>query len=170
MKILVLSLPRTGSTTFAKNLAKENNISFVFEPFAPNAELLNRIKNFELDYTKDNIVVKTLINNQYDVDWYVEFSKGFNQTYLLSRRNLKQCIDSWAYLNYNRDKIDFESEYFWEMTPNWDESYHQIYDWNDKLINLSNKINIPIIYYEDIFDINKNRLRKGDTKLNRKIV
>ena len=73
MRLLVISLPRTGSTSFSKNLAKENELSFVFEPFAPNAELLNMIKNYDLDYTKENVVVKTLVNDQYDVDWFIEF-------------------------------------------------------------------------------------------------
>jgi hypothetical protein len=126
MRLLVISLPRTGSTSFSKDLAQKNNLSFVFEPFAPNAELLNILKNFEIDHTKDDVVVKTLVNDEYNVNWFVELSKEFNKTYLLSRRNLKQCIDSWAYLNHNRGKIDFETEYYWEMTPNYNECQQQI--------------------------------------------
>jgi hypothetical protein len=170
MKILVISLPRTGSTSFSKKLAKDNNLSFVFEPFAPNAELLNILKNFDTDYKKDDVVVKTLINDEYSIDWLIELSKEFDKTYLLSRKDLKQCVDSWAYLNYNRGEIDFETEYYWEKTPNYDECEKQIYDWNDKLKLISKQLNIPIRYYEDIFDSTKNRLRKGDKQFDKKLI
>jgi hypothetical protein len=170
MRILVISLPRTGSTSFSKKLAIDNNLSFVFEPFAPNAESLNTLKGFDTDYTKDNIIVKTLVNDEYDIDWFIEFSRGFNKTYLLSRRNLKECIDSWAYLNHNRDVIDFESEYYWEKTPNYNICFNQIHKWNNKLKKLSDRLNETIIYYEDIFDTNNNRLRKGDKEFNKKII
>jgi hypothetical protein len=170
MRILVISLPRTGSTSFSKDLAKENNLSFVFEPFAPNAELLNALKNFDIDHTKDNVVVKTLVNDEYDVDWFIEFSKGFDKTHLLSRRNLKQCIDSWAYLNHNRGKIDFETEYYWEITPNYGECQQQIIRWEEKLQLIATELNQKVLYYEDIFGYNNNKLRKGDKESNRRII
>lgn len=170
MRILVIALPRTGSTSFSKKLALDNGLSFVFEPFAPNAELLNIFKNFDTDYTKDDVVVKTLVNNEYSTEWLIQLSKTFDKTYLLSRKDLKQCVDSWAYLNYNRGEIDFETEYYWEKTPNYDDCEKQIYDWNLKLIKLSENLQLPIIYYEDIFDITKNRLRKGDKEFSKKIL
>lgn len=172
MKILVISLPRTGSTSFSKKIALENNLSIVFEPFAPNAKQFNKIKNFETDYTKDNIVVKTIVNDEYDTNWFVNFSKEFDKIYLLSRRNLKECIESWAYLNYKRNEIgfDFETEYFWEKTPNYEKYENQILRWNEKLKEVSIKLNESIIYYEDIFDSTKNRLRKGDKQFNKKII
>ena len=172
MRILVISLPRTGSTSFSKKLANDNGLSFVFEPFAPNAELLSIIKNFDIDYTKDNVVVKTLLNDAYDIDWFINLSKEFDKTYLLSRRDLNACIESWAYLNYKRSEMgfDFETEYYWEKTPNYEESYIQINRWNNKLNTLSKVLSIPIIYYEDVFDISKNRLRKGDRQYNKTII
>jgi hypothetical protein len=172
MRILIISLPRTGSTSFAKKLAEQYGLSLVFEPFAPNAKLLNIFKNFESDYTKDNVVVKTLVNDMHDVDWLVNFSKEFDEVYLLSRRNLKECIESWAYLNYKRSEIgfDFETEYYWERTPNYEEYENQILKWNEKLKEVSKELNKSIIYYEDIFDSTKNRLRKGDKKFNKKII
>lgn len=172
MRILVISLPRTGSTSFSKKLAKENELNLVFEPFAPNAKLLGIVKGFDTDYTKDNVVVKTLINDAYDIDWFVNFSREFDKTYLLSRRNLNDCIESWSYLNYKRNQngFDFESEYYWEKTPNYEECQSQILRWESKLKSISNNLGTDIIYYEDIFDINTNRLRKGDKQSNKKII
>jgi hypothetical protein len=170
MRILVISLPRTGSTSFSKKLAQNNSLSFVFEPFAPNAELFNTIKNFETDYTKDNIVVKTLMNDVYEVDWFVKLAKDFDKTYLLSRKNLQKCIESWAYLSHNRGDVDFETEYYWERTPNYNVCFNEIHRWDNKLKILSEKLKESIIYYEDIFDINNNRLRKGDKQFDKKII
>ncbi len=172
MRILVISLPRTGSTSFSKKIASDNNLSFVFEPFAPKAKLFNKLKNFDMDYQKDNIIVKTLINDEYDVNWFLNFAKDFDTTYLLSRRDLNKCIESWSYLTYKRNEIgfDFESEYYWEKTPNYLEAESQILRWNEKLHLISKKMNIDIIYYEDIFDINNNRLRKGDKQFNKPLI
>jgi hypothetical protein len=170
MRLLVISLPRTGSTSFSKELAEKNNLSFVFEPFSPNAELLNTFKNFDIDYTKDNVVVKTLVNDEYDINWFIKFSKEFDKIYLLSRRNLKQCIDSWAYLNHNRGKIDFETEYYWEITPNYQECEQQIVRWEEKLQLIATELNQKVLYYEDIFGYNNNKLRKGDKESNRRLI
>ncbi len=172
MRILVIALPRTGSTSFSKQIAIQNDLSLVFEPFAPKAKQFNKLKNFDTDYTKNNIVVKTLVNDTFDVNWFVNFSKEFNTTYLLSRRNLNDCIESWSYLTYKRAEIgfDFESEYFWEKTPNYIECESQILRWNNKLKSISENLNISITYYEDIFDVTNNRLRKGDKKFNKKII
>ena len=173
MKILVISLPRTGSTSFSKNLAKENNLSFVFEPFAPQAIKFNKIKNFDIDHTKDDVVVKTLINDEYDVEWFITLIKDFDVTYLLTRKDLKGCIESWAYLNYKRLEIegfDFETEYYWEKTPNYDESENQIRRWSDKLHLIATKLDLEVLYYEDIFGYNNNKLRKGDKKSNKRLI
>ena len=172
MRILVISLPRTGSTSFSKQLAEQNSYPLVFEPFAPMAKLFNKYNNFETDYTKDNVVVKTLINDEYDIDWLIEFINTFDAVHLLSRRNLTECIESWSYLTYKRSETQFgfDSDYYWEKTPNYSESASQILRWNTKLNELSDKINVPITYYEDIFDSTKNRLRKGDKQSNKKIV
>jgi hypothetical protein len=173
MRILVISLPRTGSTSFSKKLAKENNLTFVFEPFAPRAKQFNKIKNFDCDYTKDNVIVKTLINDEYSIDWIINLSKEFNKVYLLSRKNLKECAESWAYLTHKRNEhndFDFESEYYWEKTPNYDECENQIYRWNTKLQLIATKLEQEILYYEDIFEDKTNKLRKGDKEHNKRLI
>ncbi len=173
MRILVISLPRTGSTTFSKDLAKKNNLSFVFEPFAPRASRFNKLKNFETDHTKNNTVVKTLVNDEYDVEWFIELSKDFDEVYLLTRKNLKGCIESWAYLSYKRNEMpdfDFETEYYWEKTPNYEESENQILRWDNKLRLIATKMNLDVLYYEEIFGYNNNKLRKGDKKSNKRLI
>jgi hypothetical protein len=171
MRLLVLSLPRTGSTSFSKDLAEKNNLTFVFEPFAPNAPKFNKLKNFGIDHTKNNVVVKTLVNDEYDIEWFINLSKDFDATYLLTRKDLNGCIESWAYLNHKRVEVpgfDFETEYYWEKTPNYEESEVQIHRWDNKLRLIATKLNLEVLYYEEVFGYNNNKLRKGDKKSNKR--
>jgi hypothetical protein len=51
----------------------------------------------------------------------------------------------------------------WEKTPNYDVEFEFIKKCNSELTYLSEKLGIPITYYEDIYDVNdSNRLRKGN--------
>ena len=165
MNILIISLPRTGSTELGKKLAIDNKLVYNFEPFNP----LNKIN------TQNNIhnsVVKTIIFHKPNsikesdrISWLIELVSKFEKTILLSRKDLKACAESWSYLNYKMKTSNFSSisPYIWEKTPNYDDAFYNIKLWNEELNHISEKTNIPITYYEDIYDLNdKNRLRKGN--------
>lgn len=54
-------------------------------------------------------------------------------------------------------------QYIWNETPNFDKCYSDIIKWDTTLKMISTKLDIPITYYEDIYDLNsENRLRKGN--------
>jgi len=169
MKILIISLPRTGSNFLMKKYSTEYNLEMIGEPFNP----INNKTNIDLE-NSDNIVVKTIINqipnNEINpIDFYNNFSKKFDKTILLSRKDKKQCAESLAFLNYNeKNGFKYNDEYTWHWTPNIEESKKFIKNCDDLLSNLSNILKIDIIYYEDIFDLNsQNRLRKGNIKPNK---
>jgi len=165
MRILIISLPRTGSTELGKQLAFKHKLKYECEPFNGGDKLLQNINS-------KNIVLKTIlfhlpnyIDEPNRIDWLIELSKNFNEVILLSRRNLVACAESWAYLQYNEKQNSFKADtpYLWEKTPNFDEEFNFIKKCNSELVYLSEKINIPITYYEDIYDENdSNRLRKGN--------
>ena len=165
MSILIIALPRTGSTELGKRLSINNKFKYQFEPFNPIIEL-PPLFNFK------NIVVKTIIfhlphyiKGKNRINWLIELTKEFDEVILLSRKNLIDCAESWSYLNYKKKQKGFESNqpYFWERTPNYETALENIIKWNDELIFISNELNIPITYYEDLYDVNdKNRLRKGN--------
>jgi hypothetical protein len=103
-------------------------------------------------------------------DWYennkdeYEISKDFKEVILLSRKNLIDCTESWSFLLHNAKK-GFRSNlpYLWEKTPNYDEQLDFIKKCDEELKYISEKINTPIKFYEDLYDLNDvNRLRKGD--------
>lgn len=152
MRTLIISLPRTGSSSLLEKISKEKNLKYVFEPF----DGTNRWIYSEND---DDVAVKTLIFDKPDnwktnIDFYLDLSKQFNEIILLSRKNLKECAESWAYYRFIKDLTgkSLMEKYHWEMTSNFDQIYEKIITWDRELKTLSEKLNIPITYYEDIFD------------------
>jgi len=162
MKVLIISLPRSGSTSLMKKISEEKNLKPIDEPFHVRHTIAR--KNFG-----DNIVLKTIVN-QFPkiainpVEWYIDFSKNFDETILLARKDLKACSESLAFYNHHKNNgFKKNDEYFWEKTPNYDTAQQYVYGCFYKLIKISEMLNIPLIFYEDIYDLNsKDRLRKGD--------
>lgn len=145
MRILIISLPRTGSTSLLKRYVEKYKLDRFDEPFS---SLGNREYNLE-----DGSAVKTIISHK-SVEFYSEYSTHFNEVILLSRKDLKACAESMAFLSYNIDKgYKHNRDYTWEYTPNLESTKVYIQECSKDLEKLSENINIPITYYEDIFDI-----------------
>jgi hypothetical protein len=134
------------------------------------------LNDIKYNLNENNIVVKTMIyhippfsNNI--INGYIEFSKTFNKIILLSRKNLKECAESWAYLQqHNHKGFDSTKQYVWETPDNLDKHYEDILNWNNLLLKISKVLNINISYYEDIFDVNSiDRYRKNLNKSNKLI-
>jgi hypothetical protein len=154
MKILIISLPRTGSSSLMKKLSLEYNLSTIFEPWDGSGR-----QNYQSE--DDNLVLKTIIFDR-DIEFYVDLTKEFDKVILLSRKDLDACSESYAYLDYfNGDTFNSTQQYVWKPTPNLLEKKEEIYYWNGVLIELSKKLNIDLTYYEDIYDLNSyEKLRK----------
>lgn len=167
MKILIISLPRTGSNSLMKIYSEKFNLKMIGEPFNPN----NLSNSFEIE---ENIVVKTIVNQKPKnitncKQFYIDFSKNFNEVILLSRKDKKACCESLAFLNYNeKNGFKYDEKYQWYETPNIEESKKFINESEQFLLDLSESLKIPIIYYEDIFDLSSpQKLRFGNLKTNK---
>jgi hypothetical protein len=158
MRILIIALPRTGSTSLMYNLSKKRKLTPLFEPFDGS----ERTKyNGE-----ENVVLKTIIchhpNN-------LELSLEFDEVILLSRKNLLECAESHSYQTYFSKKKNYNSNspYFYEEVPSevFELCYNDILKWNEDINQLSVKLNIPVTYYEDLYNPEDiGRLRKGNRK------
>jgi hypothetical protein len=153
MKILIISLPRTGSTTLLLNISKEKNLRSIFEPFSKSpTSLYNKDDN---DLVLKSIIYQKTNNFENHIDFHLELSKEFDEVILLSRKDLNACAESLAYYSHNIDKFikNPNLKYFWNLTDNFDFAYSKILEWNENMIILSEKLNLPITYYEDLYDL-----------------
>jgi len=155
MKILLITLPRTGSTSLLKQISTERGLNSISEPFNEVNNNIEKYKKFDWEFT-NNICVKTHINHR-EIPFYLDFVKFFDDVILLSRKDLIACAESLSYANHFKN---FDSHYVWVNTPNIKYNIELIKKFDKKLLELSKMINTNIIYYEDIFDVNSsNRLR-----------
>jgi len=173
MSILIIALPRTGSTELGKRLSIKHKLKYEFEPFNP-PDIVPPLTYFK------NKVVKTIIfqlphyvKEKNRTNWLIDLIKEFDEVILLSRKNLIDCAESWAYLTYKSKQTGFKSNepYLWEKTPNYEIALKNVIKWNEELMFISNKLNIPITYYEDVYSVNSNeRLRKDNRTMCKSII
>lgn len=158
MKILLITLPRTGSTSLLTRLSEEFKLNQINEPFENN-----NIKQYEnYDWIgSDEICVKTHINHK-DILFYSNFVKLFDKVILVSRKNLRLCAESLAYASYFKV---YSEKYEWINTPNLMHNIELVKKLDGDLNELSKLISIDVMYYEDLFDSkSEDRLRKNDIK------
>ena len=165
MKVLIVGLPRSGTTSL-QNSFVDQGYTKLGEPY--NYRLWKSIK---YDYPpkevieEDNIVVKTIVGQMPDIwedDWYsfiIEFSKHFDKIILLDRLQFEEHLISVIHLQYRLSKDeavmqrwtandipdDFLAGY---MAAGGDKLLK-----NDKgeLKGISDELNIPITYYENLY-------------------
>jgi hypothetical protein len=166
MRILLISLPRTGSNSLMKQKMNEFNLTAIGELFNPRSGT-HGLYDWE---TMDNIILKTIVNQvPIGVDdiheFWVKTSTTFDEVILLSRKNLIECGQSLAFFDYyKRSGFKYDSKYTWKPTPNFQTAYEFVKELDDMILKLSNELDIPITYYEDIFDTQSNqRLRNNNT-------
>jgi len=160
MKILIIALGRTGSTSLLFKLAEEHKLTVIMEPQKKN----------EYREDEDNIIIKTLLwqvpEGENEYTWFRKLIPKFDKVVLLTRKDLKSLTESLSFYRHRKNSGFFSNiPYLWEKTPNYDEIECMVNEYNKKLFELGNEMNIEISYYEDLFDLNsKERLRLGNIK------
>ena len=160
-RILLITEPRTGSTSLMYSIGSAYNFSTQFEP-----DKKGKLK------IKDNTVVKIIATEWRGIKYYKDLIKQFDKTILLSRKNLKEQSEAfWALYHLNESQPDRKwSEKDLPKNLHEDETFlyrHEKLKKRKKfLLELSEKTNLKINYYEDVFK-NKSLLEK-DIKLDLK--
>ena len=161
MKILIIALPRTGSSNLLFSLAKDKNLIPIFEPFSQLKKNDDIIRTYNSN--DDNVIVKTIIFQHPD---NISLCKEFDEIILLSRKDLLACAESWAY--FSKNKINgFGSwlPYVYEGITDTEVKYSLkvLVEYNSLLKQISNTLDVPITYYEDLYDLSSpNKLRKSN--------
>ena len=129
------------------------NIPSLFEPF-------NTQKQIPLN---GDVVVKTLINHN-TLSEYIKLSIYFDKVILLSRRDIIAMSESlywvskmWREDGFKEDTNYHLSEYEFneEVDVTEKELHRKVIDRVDLMNKLSDELNIPLDYYEDVFYKNK---------------
>ncbi len=157
MNFLIISLARCGSTSLLKSISNSYSLKEIFEPYATWG--LQRRK-----YELSGIVVKTIFHQINNIEYrlgnlpishfeeclqfYLNLSNKFDKTILLSRKNKKEQAES-LYALYNG--TPYNSKYVYEYKNDIYDIVNQLECEHSYLEKLSNKINIPIDTYEEIY-------------------
>ena len=151
MRILIIALPRTGSSNLLKGIAEGNFLNeseVYYEPFHLSKT------NQDLVYTT-NTLVKTLIE-QTTNEFLLQYKEKFDKVILLSRKNLFKATESLAYSFQSEDfhkPYEFSSK---DIDKKWIKySKNYIKKAYTQLLKFSSLTKIPITYYEDLYSGDK---------------
>lgn len=193
MKTVIISAPRTGSTSLFEKLVKERKVPGYFNPWdkiSDPSDINWDLKSFIL---KCGIIYSPIENgpsiHQTDyrkrkVDWFENLAKKFDEVIILSRKDTFAHVESYIHLITKNTPEGFEknkrgvkrvfnskSQYVFDPSAYSDEikdrALMEINHMNTELRMLSKRLKIPLQYYEDWFDPNsKGRYRRErDSKL-----
>lgn len=161
MKVLIISLPRTGSTSLLYKISKEKKLQPLFEPWDGS-------ERSPYNLNMGNCCLKTMIFQSPDKDYMLhheKIAKEFDEVILLTRKDLVKCGESYAYfVHHNNKGFDSTQKYVWEPTPNIDICTNQIKQWDKELHLLGEKLGVNITYYEDVFDVTSEEKYRKDLK------
>ena len=153
MKILIISVPRSGSTTLIKALSSTLKLKKIDEPF--NEGLWGSVK-YDI-IPENNVVVKSLIDivvpNHNTINFYKEYSKLFDKTIILSRHNVKELSESYAFQAWKNSKNPntWHQKYTYSQNGDIDKWVEFMIKNKADLEILSNELNIEIDWYEDLY-------------------
>jgi hypothetical protein len=165
MRILIIGTARSGTTTLTTAIGSVMSLNQIMEPFNPGVpyNLYNPIQK--------NIILKTLIQHHETFDDLVELSKTFDKTILLSRRDKIASWESYCNGVDRRQKLKERNGYYDGF-----HLWHQPYVHNpesldekskdvvigimDSIVDLSEHMGLPIVWYEDLYSTNKDLAEK----------
>lgn len=157
MRILIISIPRSGSTVLTNSISSLLNCDDYHEPYNPKHPIKSHdvfIKNLPI-----NVVVKTMIHhvpfdNVSSIDFYENEIKHYDKVILLSR---KDVLSSYESFNHNINE-NFNGN--WHQPYTYKERkidlnlYSSYLKWASTLIDYSLHVNIPITWYENLYNTN----------------
>ena len=161
--LLIIALPRSGGTTFMSKMGKELGLPVRFEP---------ELTSWPVEPKND--VTKVIVDKFQFID-IVALAENYENVILHSRHDILACAESMAAMTWHwKDGTD-HSQHPWKANklasvPQWyiEQTCHRITHCQLLMHVLSQELNLPIQYYEDMYDLNSDeRFRKetGDDTL-----
>ena len=172
MKIIIIALPRTGSSSLMNEIGKQGYYK-ISEPY--NHTFGGNLKNeYPLkELIKEKLVVKNMIfdkpHKKYidkDIfDMWKDITEHFDRTILLDRSDNKEHLESFISLKYRYETGQLEhSKWHSSMIPqSWRKKFiiqndHQhLYDMKADIQKLSILLNTEITCYEELYGEDRNK-------------
>jgi len=165
--ILIISLPRSGSTNLMLALGRGYGFSTFFEQDKDNANpnLYSKGKSI-----KQDSVHKIIVDTKKGIDYYLDLIQRFDYTILLDRKDILQQAESYYILRHiNKGKVNaqWNDEIIDRQGIRKTEEYKRMLEVcknnRNLLRGISEFSNIEIDYYEDVYS--KKHLHNKEIKL-----
>jgi hypothetical protein len=143
MNLLIVSVVRSGSSRLLESISTFYKQEGIFEPTTPQ---------YKKDFNPKKDIVKIAIQTK-SVDAHIELINQFDNVILLDRKDIlaqaESYLNLWEVLggNYNSKyvSVKFSQEKI-------DKTIDKFKKWKSDLKEISEKINQPIIYLEDLLE------------------
>jgi hypothetical protein len=160
MKIALISLPRTGSTSISKYYRYVNkNVAVIDEPF--NLVVNNPTILYNDLIKIENLFIKTMygdnpleLENTSAKEFILKLIDDFDLVIFLTRKNIKEHTESYVQA---LQTSKWASKYVYDSK--FDKMYDEVKDKLNKLnlemIETCNELSLPLYFYEDLYDPSK---------------
>lgn len=164
MRILVICVPRSGTTSFLNSLSKVKNIPLVCLP--DNYEYPTHLSLIENTNKFKSIILRIVPTQNIGMS-ILEFSKKFDLTIFMTRREQKEHLESFINVAYQKNILQ-------STTPSTPSSPDSLYDYSsipesfiteflssnakstilqarEQIYKLSKEMSGDILFYEDLY-------------------
>jgi hypothetical protein len=142
--ILIVGIPRSGTTSLLKSISTYYKLKQIFEP------TYEELTNVDVGGS----VVKICAGYWFKRDQILEQINRFDKVVLLTRRDLKSAAESLYVLKNHNNRI-INKQWSIRNIPNIDKEYSQQKESHEIIKELSEITSIEINYYEDLYSVKK---------------
>ena len=163
MKILIIATPRSGSTNLAWAIGKILNYKVFLEPFnySHPATLAQKIP----EVLPKKVIIKTIFSQvrkndkRSSSEFYLEEIKRYDKVLILTRMDVKASYESYNYRIKKEPHGLWHTDYIYEEKKIDTELYCTYLEWVRDIVKFSKIIDIPIIWYEEIYNKDKSKVK-----------
>ena len=154
MRILIISTPRSGSTTLTESLCRLLLCDSYHEPFNNDHPALAS-KSYPT-HLPSSMVLKTMFfqlpNDEKDpFNFYSNKLGDYDKVIILSRKDVHASYESFNHNIKNNQNGNWHKEYIYKEKDFNIELFNQFLKWTSDIIEFSFINNIPITWYEDLY-------------------
>ena len=158
MKILIIAIGRSGSTALTTLFGRILDYTTYYEPF--NYSQPSMASQIFPNTLPSNCVVKTISDQKpkdvIDIlDFYTKYVNEYDRVILLSRKDKQLVYESILHRLTYFFNGNWHTPYIYQELPENSEVRNSVKTQSDLVESLSNVLDIPITWYEDLYSGNQ---------------